>query len=212
MTHHTDQTPSPASAAASVSPRGARFGARDLALIAVFAALIAVLALVPAIPVGPLGVPITLQTLGIALCGLILGGLRGGSAALLYVVVGLAGVPIFAKFSGGLAVLAGPTAGYIIAFPLSALITGALATILLRRTRRFRLLWLFVAAFAGSIIATHPLGILGMSIVMDLPLSQAALYDLPYWPGDILKCLIAAAIATTAFKAFPRLARRDFRA
>ncbi|MBG6085764.1 biotin transporter BioY [Zhihengliuella flava] len=212
MTHHTDPTTPVSGSAVSAPQRESRWGARDVALIAVFAAVIAVLALIPAIPVGPLGVPITLQTLGVALCGLILGGLRGSTAALLYVVVGLAGVPIFAKFSGGLAVLAGPTAGYLIAFPLNALITGALATLVLRRTRRFRLLWLFVAAFAGSVIATHPLGILGMSLVMDLPLAQAALYDLPYWPGDLLKCFLAAAIAATAFKAFPRLARRDFHA
>ncbi|GHD01574.1 biotin transporter BioY [Zhihengliuella salsuginis] len=206
MTNHTT-APSPG------APRVlARPTARDLSLVAVFAALIAVLALVPAVPVGPLGVPITLQTLGISLCGLILGGWRGGSAALLYLVVGLAGVPIFAKFSGGLGVLAGPTAGYLLSFPLTALLTGALATWLLRRTTRLRFLWLFAASFGASILVNHPLGVLGMSINGDLPLAQAFLYDLPYWPGDILKSLVAAGITVTVFKAFPRFARRDFRA
>ncbi|GER22044.1 biotin transporter BioY [Zafaria cholistanensis] len=186
-------------------------GPRDLALIAVFAALIAALTLVPAIPVGPLGVPITLQTLGVAVAALVLGSLRGFCAVALYLLVGLAGVPVFAKFSGGLGVLAGPSAGYLLAFPLAALLAGALATVALRRARRFRMLWLFLSASAGSILVLHPLGILGMSINAQLPLAQAAVYDLAYWPGDLVKNLLAAAIAVAVFKAFPRLARRDFR-
>ena len=186
-------------------------GPRDLALVAVFAALIAALTLVPAIPVGPLGVPLTLQTLGVAIAALVLGSLRGASAVVLYILVGLAGVPVFAKFSGGLGVLAGPSAGYLLAFPLAALLAGALATFALRRARRFRMLWLFLSATAGSILVLHPLGILGMSLNAQLPLAQAAAYDLAYWPGDVVKNLLAAAVAVAVFKAFPRLARRDFR-
>ena len=183
---------------------------RDLALVSVFAALIAALTLVPAIPVGPLGVPITLQTLGVALTALILGAVRGAAATALYVVVGLAGVPVLAGFSGGLGVLAAPSAGYLLAFPFAALVTGALSTLALRRFSRARVLWLFLCAIAGSIVVTHPLGIVGMSVNAHLPLAQAAVYDLAYWPGDLLKSLIAAAAAANVFKAFPALARREF--
>lgn len=192
--------------------RRSRWGARDLGLVSVFAALLAALTLVPAIPVGPLGVPITLQTLGVSLVALCLGGLRGTVSTLLYVVVGLAGIPIFAKFTGGLGVLAGPTAGYLLAFPVAALVAGSLATLLLRRTRRLRVLWLFVAATVGSVLVSHPLGILGMSINGHLALGQAAMIDLAYWPGDLVKNLVAALVASTVFKAFPRMARRDFAA
>lgn len=188
-----------------------RIGARDLALVSVFAALIAVLTLVPAVPVGALGVPITLQTMGIGIAALTLGSLRGGSAVGLYVLVGLAGVPIFAKFSGGLGSLAAPSAGYLLAFPLAALLTGALATLVLRKVaRRRRFLWLFLAAMAGSIFVTHPLGILGMSLNAQIPLSQAFILDMAYWPGDVVKNLLAAAIAVSVFKAFPGFARRRF--
>ena len=65
--------------------------ATDLALIAVFAALIAAFSLTPAIPVAG-GVPITLQTLAVVLAGLVLGPVRGFLAALLYVLVGMAGL------------------------------------------------------------------------------------------------------------------------
>lgn len=203
---HSTQTPATRESA-SPSPR---IGARDLALVAVFAALIAVLTLVPAVPVGALGVPITLQTLGVALTALILGSLRGASAAALYLAVGLAGVPIFAKFSGGLGTLAGPSAGYLLSFPLAALVTGALATLVLRKFTRRRLLWLFLAALGGSILVVHPLGILGMSLNAGIPLQQAFLYDMAYWPGDLVKSFIAASIALSVFKAFPKLARRNY--
>lgn len=189
----------------------AKIGARDLALVSVFAALIAVLTLVPAVPVGALGVPITLQTMGIGIAALTLGSLRGGSAVGLYVLVGLAGVPIFAKFSGGLGSLAAPSAGYLLAFPFAALLTGALATLVLRKVaRRRRFLWLFLAAMAGSIFVTHPLGILGMSLNAQIPLTQAFILDMAYWPGDVVKNLLAAAIAVSVFKAFPGFARRRF--
>lgn len=187
-----------------------RVGARDLALVAVFAALIAVLTLIPAVPVGALGVPITLQTLGVALTALILGSMRGGSAALLYVVVGLAGVPIFAKFSGGLGSLAAPSAGYLLSFPIAALVTGALATLVLRKVTKHRLVWLWLAAMGGSILVVHPMGILGMSLNAGIPLEKAFILDMAYWPGDLLKNFIAASIAVSVFKAFPHMARRSF--
>lgn len=187
-----------------------RVGPRDLAVIAVFAAFIAVLTLVPAVPVGALGVPITLQTLGVALTALVLGSIRGASAAALYLAVGLAGVPIFAKFSGGLGSLAAPSAGYLLSFPIAALVTGALATVVLRKTTKHRLLWLWLAAMGGSILVIHPMGILGMSLNAGIALQQAFIIDMAYWPGDLVKNFIAASIALSVFKAFPKMARRNF--
>src|SRR5699024_5786263 len=107
-----------------VSPAGT---GSSVAMIATFAALIAVLALTPAITFGPLVVPITLQTLGVMLAGAVLGPRNGGLAVGLYLLVGLAGVPIFAQFTGGLAVLAAPSAGYLLSFPLAAVLIGFLA-------------------------------------------------------------------------------------
>jgi biotin transport system substrate-specific component len=66
---------------------------RDLSRIAIFAAIIAALTFPGAIPLGT-GVPITLQTLGVMLAGVVLGGYRGALAVTLYVVLGLIGLPI----------------------------------------------------------------------------------------------------------------------
>ena len=78
----------------------------QVAVTGVFAALIAVAAMLPPIPVGGFGVPITLQTFAVMLTGIVLGARLGFLAVLLYLVVGLAGLPVFSGFSGGLGVLA----------------------------------------------------------------------------------------------------------
>ena len=192
----------------------------DLANIAVFAALTCVLALVPAIPVGPLGVPITLQTLAVFLTGMVLGGWRGFLALALYVVVGLLGVPVFAGFTGGPAVLVGPSAGYLLSFPFAAALVGWLShrSVRVERVRRREgssavdpdrrsALWvkLFGAGLAGLVLS-HVVGIVGMVVNGGLALQAAAVADLAFVPGDVLKALVAALIAVAVHRAFPRMA------
>jgi biotin transport system substrate-specific component len=201
----TNENPGVTGSTGSATARH-RWNATDLSLIAVFAALLAALAILPAIPVGPLSVPITLQTLGIMLAGLVLGPARGGAAVGLYLVAGMAGLPVFAGFRGGLGVLAGPSAGYLIAFPLTALLCGYLAWLALRRTVRFRFAALFGASMAGTLLVNHPLGIVGMMVNGKLDLATAVAADVVYLPGDVVKNLLAAAIALSVHKAFPRLA------
>lgn len=184
------------------------WNATDLSLIAVFAALTAAFALIPAIPVGAAGVPVTLQTLAVMLTGVVLGPGRGAAAIGLYVAAGLAGLPIFSGFSGGLGVLAGPTAGYLLAFPLAAALAGWLSTVAIRRARRLQYLLLFLACAAGSILVIHPLGIAGMMLNLNLDPGAALMADIVFLPGDIAKNLIAAAIGVSVHKAFPRLLDR----
>src|SRR5699024_12673492 len=95
-------------AAAGLTRRRSAARAGDIAVIAVFAAMLAAFAMMPPVPGGPAGVPITLQTFAIALCGMVLGPWRGAGATLLYVLLGLLGLPIFSGMTGGIGVLAGP--------------------------------------------------------------------------------------------------------
>lgn len=180
----------------------------DLALVAVFAGLISAFTLAPAVPVGPLGVPITLQTLAVALTAMILGPWRGFLATALYVAVGLAGLPVFAGGASGLGVLAKPSAGYLLAFPLAALVIGFLARLVVARTSAsspWRWVLLFLSGLAGSILIIHPLGIVGMHLNGRLPWDKALLADLIYWPGDVIKNVIASGVAVAVHRAFPTL-------
>ena len=204
--------PAPHSTPADTSALARRsWNATDLSLIAVFAAVVAVSAILPAIPVGQVGVPITLQTLAIMVTGIVLGPWRGGAALSLYLAVALAGLPIFSQFRGGIGVLFGPSAGYIIAFPIAAFVVGFLARIVFRRFSRNRFLALFGACTLTSLLITHPFGIVGMMITAKLDLAAAVAADIVFLPGDILKNLAAAAIGLSVVKAFPRLQSRSVR-
>lgn len=181
------------------------FSAADLSYIAVFAALVAAFSLLPGIPLAA-GVPITLQTLAVILTGMVLGPGRGAAAVGLYLVAGLAGLPVFSGFSSGPGVLAGPSAGYLLSFPLAALVAGVLVRCLLRRIRRARFVLLFAAGLGTSFLVIHPLGIAGMMLNAKLSFPAALAADAMFWPGDVLKNLAAAAVAVSVFAAFPRLA------
>ena len=203
------------SAAATPARQRNRWNATDLGLIAVFASLVAGSALIAAIPVAGMGVPITVQTLAVMLTGLALGPGRAFAAVGLYVLLGLAGLPIFSGGRSGLGVLAGPSAGYIIGFVFAATAAGWLTVLVLRRTAgrpgRLRAVLLFAAAMVSSIIFVHGLGILGMMVNAKLDFSKAFLADLVFYPGDVIKNVLAVTIALALHKAFPDLLIRRIR-
>ncbi|MGX1161115.1 biotin transport system substrate-specific component [Arthrobacter sp. SLBN-100] len=188
-----------------------RWNATDLGLIAVFAALVAGAALVPGLAVNGFGVPITFQTLAVMLTGLVLGPGRGFAAVGLYTLLGLAGLPIFSQGRSGLGILAGPSAGYIIAFPIAAGIVGWLATVVIRRTTKARALWLFLSATVTSVLVVHSLGVAGIALNTKATLGQAFVSDLVFYPGDIVKNILAAVIAVALHRAFPDILVRRVR-
>ncbi|ULT57487.1 biotin transporter BioY [Neobacillus drentensis] len=100
--------------------------ALDLTLAAMFVALMAIGAnistIAPFLHVG--GVPITLQTFFAILAGAILGSRLGSIAMIVYMLVGLVGVPVFADFTGGLSIIIRPTFGFILSYILAAFIIG----------------------------------------------------------------------------------------
>lgn len=95
---------------------------RDMVICAVFAALISVFSVI-SVPVGE--IPVTLGLFGVLFTSILLGARRGAAAVLIYLLIGIVGLPVFSGFRGGFYVLAGPTGGYAGAYALTALIAGA---------------------------------------------------------------------------------------
>jgi biotin transport system substrate-specific component len=199
----------------STSSRSSRANSpdpRSVALVAVFAALIVAAALVPGIPVGALAVPITLQTLAVMLTGLCLGAVRGALATLLYLALGFAGLPVFSGGRSGLQVMTTPSAGYLAAFVVAAFVVGLAAQQILRRARTtWRLPLFFLAAMLTSVVFVHTLGVLGMTVTADMSLGEAFTADLVFYPGDIIKNVVAAIAATAIHRAFPDILVRRVR-
>lgn len=179
----------------------------DLALIATFAALIAVCAVSAALPFGVNGVPITLQLLAIFLTGAVLGAVRGFLSVTLYIVVGAAGLPIFAGGQAGIAPFSGPTAGYLLAFPFAALITGFVVERFAARGVAVTALVVVVGGVIGETVVTLA-GAGSIAITADLTYLKGITAALPFVPADLVKLAVAAVVAAAVHRAFPQLLTR----
>jgi len=144
-------------------------------------------------------VPVTGQTFAVLLAGVLLGRRWGGISLAIYAGLGIAGVPWFAGWGGGLGYLAGPTGGYIIGFILAALFLGHFTDTYIR-SRSF-LSMLALMLFANFILIYVP-GLLQLGLWFNLvkgePVTLTTLLSigaLPFIVGDIIKAVMAAAIA-----------------
>jgi biotin transport system substrate-specific component len=183
---------------------------KDIVLIALFTALIIALGLVPPIPMPLVPVPVTLQTFGVMLAGLILGPRRAGLVLLLYVMIALLGLPVLPGGRAGLAVLAGPTAGFLLGMIPGAVVTGWLALVLNRDGKlktgsslheafqsnpKWQIVRYALAAMLGGIVLVYAIGIPWLALVTKMGLTKACWAMMVFLPGDLLKALVAAVVA-----------------
>ncbi len=173
---------------------------RDLSRIAIFATIIAALTFPGAIPLGT-GVPITLQTLGVMLAGVVLGGYRGALAVTLYIVLGLVGLPIFAEHSSGFAALAGRSAGFLIGFIPGAFVTGLIAR---ASSGKFSVVRTVLGSIIGGIAVVYAIGIPVMAVNLKVDLLTATTYATPFLTGDFIKVALTAIIAFGLYRAYPK--------
>lgn len=174
---------------------------RDYAHIALFCAITAALGLLPAVPIPFSPVPVTAQTLGVMLTGAILGARRGALAMLLFMSMVAIGLPLLAGGRGGLAVFAGPTVGFFLAFPLAALVIGWLTS---KSWNRLTFVRAWGIDVLGGVLAVYLLGIPFIAIIAKISLIQAAIGVLAFIPGDVLKAAAAAAITMAVKRGYPR--------
>lgn len=169
----------------------------DIARIAVFAALIVVLGMLSVALPG--GVPLTGQTLGVMLAGLVLGPWRAPLAVLLVLVLAAFGLPVLAGGRGGLGVFVGPTAGYLIGFVVGALVIGLIA-----HAGRFTWWKAAIATLVGGIAVVYLFGIPVTALVLGTELAPTALAAMVFLPGDLIKAAIATVLAVGLYRAYPR--------
>ncbi len=153
---------------------------------AVFAGLTFVGAniVIPLVPV-----PITLQALFVLLAGAAIGGRYGSLGQAAYVGMGITGFPVFAGGLGGLAVLGGPTGGYLMSF----LVVPFVVATLVRRSRRVP--WLLFSYTVGTFVI-FALGVTHLAAWYTGDVSEAVrLGLLPFLPGAVIKIAAATSIS-----------------
>lgn len=134
-------------ASSTKSATVSRLSTKSIVLSGMFAAILAAISQI-SIPM-PTGVPITIQVFGIALVGAVLGWRLGLFATLAYILIGAAGVPVFAGFRGGIASLTGLAGGYILAWPIMVIFCGLRFR---TESKRLSLLLSILFALLGLII------------------------------------------------------------
>lgn len=194
----------PSSPAEDASSGRGDFDVRDIARIAVFAALIVALGLPGSITIGASGVPITLQSMGVMITGAVLGPRRGSLSVLAVIALVAVGLPVLAGGRGGLGVFAGPTVGFLIGWLPCAFVIGWLTYRLLPKLP----LYLSVAInILGGVVVLYACGIIGMVWRAGLTPWEAFATNAAFLPGDLIKAVLAAIVATAVHRAFPQLAR-----
>lgn len=176
----------------------ARALALDAALVVAGATFVAALAQVE-VPLWP--VPITGQTLAVVVVGAALGARRGAAALVTYLLAGLAGLPVFAGFTGTIAAVAKPSFGFVLGFIVAAFVAGWFAE---RAWDRKPLL-----AFVGFVTASaipFVFGIPYMAFILNVVgggsfgISEILAFGLwPFVVGGLIKAAIAAVLIPAAW-------------
>jgi len=145
-------------------------------------------------------VPMTLQPLALVLIGAALGSVRGAAAAALYLAEGLAGLPVFSN-GGSTMHFMGPTAGFLLAFPLGAFVAGYFSERGWTRT--------FIGTFAAmsaALLVVHLGGWSWLATAAQLgPLKAFQVGNLPFLLSDLIKVTIAAALLPKVQSTLQRL-------
>jgi biotin transport system substrate-specific component len=188
------------STAVSVQPRVLadlvpRVRARDAVLIVAAAALTAACAQISFyLPGNP--VPVTGQTFAVLLTGAALGANRGAAAMLLYILLGMVGLPVYADGKHGLDIVTGATGGYLVGFLVAGWVVGRLAEARMDRTP-VRALPLFLI---GSAII-YVIGVPWLAVSAHQTLGWAISNGFTdFIPGDLVKAAAAAGVLPVAWR------------
>lgn len=170
----------------------------DLVYSALFATLMMIGANItsfaPFLTVG--GVPITLQTFFAVLAGLVLGSKKGAIACTVYMLIGLAGAPVFSKFSGGFSSILSPTFGFIITFILIAYVAGLIVEKF--QTRKAYIIAALTATILNYILGTNWMYIaykVWASAPEGFTYKLAWLWMIPPMPKDFVLAIFAGVFA-----------------
>ncbi|NJD02446.1 MAG: biotin transporter BioY [Ruminiclostridium sp.] len=174
---------------------------KDCIYSALFAAIIAVLGFVY-IPLPFSPVPITGQTLAVMLAGSILTARQAAMSVTTFLLLGMAGVPVFAGGTSGLSVIAGPRGGYLIGFLVAAIVISLI------RGLENNLLRLGISNFIGGIIIVYAVGVTWLNFVTGIGFYKAIITGaLPFIPGDVFKACAATFIGFAVNKHLSRMHR-----
>jgi len=168
---------------------------KNLCKCGMMAAVIAMLSFV-IVPL-PVGIPITLQTFAVALCGYLLGSKDGVKAVGVYLLLGAVGLPVFSGMHGGISVLTGMTGGYLYGFLPMAAFCGLGRNVKSNDSGIFRKILPFLYGYLGLILC-HIAGTVQLAFLTGRNFTEAlAVGSLPYLLKDMISVTVAKSVSLT---------------
>ena len=162
---------------------------KDMTFIALFAALMCVISPF-SLPIGP--VPISLATLVVYIVASFLDYKRAPVVVLVYILIGICGLPVFSSFSGGIGKIIEPTGGYIIGYFFLAIIESILITIFRKKK------WVYPLAMIAGTLVLYIFGTAWFMVLTEYSFTKAMMACvIPFLPGDALKIIIATSLSIT---------------
>lgn len=161
-----------------------------LARASLLLALVIVLGLFPGIPLGIIPVAIVLQNLGVMLVGALLPARVGTLVMAVFFILVAVGLPLLSGGRGGIAVFAGPTAGYLLGW----LLVPVTVQLGFHYLGRGHFVGVLLALIFGGVLLVDLLGALGLVVVNGMPLAMALWSNLAFLPGDLIKAVVAALV------------------
>ena len=165
---------------------------RAMAEIAIFTAFICIISPI-ALPIGP--VPVTLGTFAINLATYVLGWKKAALSCLLYLLLGLVGLPVFSGFTGGIAKVLGPTGGYMIGYLAITLFGGYFIE------KANRKIVPSILALLGGAALNYTFGTLWLAWQGGMGFVSALLVAVvPFIIGDVIKVIVAVVVGYPIYK------------
>ncbi|KAB2336260.1 biotin transporter BioY [Cytobacillus depressus] len=161
---------------------------KEITFVALFAAIMGALGVVPPIFLSFTPVPITLQTLGVLLAGGVLGARLGAISQTLFLLLVAVGVPLLSGGRGGIGVFFGPSAGYLLSWPITAFCLGYI----LSKFKTLKLHNVLLVNLTIGIFLIYFIGIPIQAFMMNISIPEAVGLSLVYIPGDTIKAVLAS--------------------
>lgn len=166
---------------------------REIIMCGLFAGVTSILSQI-FIPIPFTTVPLTMQIFAVALSGLILGAKNGFISQLIYILMGAIGMPVFAQMTGGINIIMGPTGGFILGFPIMALVIGYFS-------RKFKSTIGVIIGMVIGLSIDYLIGTMMFTFITKMTFTQGLMACvIPFIPIDLIKIGLATLVGSTISK------------
>ena len=168
-----------------------RLNTKELVISSLFSSITAILAQI-SIPI--LEVSFTMQVFIVALCGLVLGSRLGFISQIIYILLGIIGLPVFTNFRGGVGVLLGPTGGFILSFPIMSSVVGYFC-------EKFKSTLVIMFGMISSLLISYIMGTLQFCLVTNTDFIKGIIVCVvPFIFLDIVKLSLVVVVGKNISK------------